>query len=785
MSLAFSCGGRSTRVSPPVQPATPPVSTIPPDTSPTVPSQPEPTVVPTKPTQEVTLVGDSGGGPSIRIGLDTAARELRISSAEDYHVADRNSETSRRQVRGEIRIQIDQETAETRLMYQIQVASLSKPENARELMERLAEKFGIPAAIRVNPDNGIHQVRVGEFLTREETQNYLPNLKPDYPDAFVVLRETATGNGNKAGRTVLALSGANDLHLTSRDGFRVFPGNSSTFLRVGGKTYRGSFDIFLNKSGRITLVNQLAMEDYLLGVVPAEMSPAAFPEFAALAAQAIAARTYALKNMGRFRSDGFDLTNDTRTQVYGGVSMEKPMTSEIVRKTSGVAVYYDGKPIDAMFMSTCGGRTEDVSLVYGSQPVPYLKSVVCAVEHGSDMVGIRLVGAHAVEGTFQAADGSLANRNLELARILKLFPDGTSVTPIALAEPIRRDEARRWIQTAVAIAKPSRKVALKDSGIELRGGFLQQAAEAFFGEEEIQRRVSQADADYYMANLTDGAEVPPSLRSMLSYLMQRKLWRPTIANTAAVNSPMRRGDAAALLIDWITMEKPEILRQGDFVETADHDHGDRPPAAIRIKSDGKTRDFALANNPTLFRIDQGIDLKRITPIPGLKLIGTEKLAFHLNDRNEIDFMEIDLSPSGAASDRFSAAATWKTRLSRSVVAEKLRGLTGDLGALRDLQPALLGQSGRMVQIQAIGARKSIVLNGYQVRGALGLQDTLFTLTRESNAEGDVTSFTFSGRGYGHGVGLCQTGAFGMAKAGKSYEEILKTYYTGVDIRKAY
>jgi len=59
----------------------------------------------------------------------------------------------------------------------------------------------------------------------------------------------------------------------------------------------------------------------------------------ALAAQAIAARTYALKNTGRYRSDGFDLTNDTRTHVYGGVEAKKTMTNEIVRQTSGIAIY--------------------------------------------------------------------------------------------------------------------------------------------------------------------------------------------------------------------------------------------------------------------------------------------------------------------------------------------------------------------------------------------------------------------------------------------------------------
>jgi stage II sporulation protein D len=66
-----------------------------------------------------------------------------------------------------------------------------------------------------------------------------------------------------------------------------------------------------------------------------------------------------------------------------------------------------------------------------------------------------------------------------------------------------------------------------------------------------------------------------------------------------------------------------------------------------------------------------------------------------------------------------------------------------------------------------------------------LRDTLYTLTRSRADDGTIAGFTFDGRGWGHGVGLCQTGAVGMARAGRSFEEILKTYYTGIELRKIY
>jgi stage II sporulation protein D len=152
---------------------------------------------------------------------------------------------------------------------------------------------------------------------------------------------------------------------------------------------------------------------------------------------------------------------------------------------------------------------------------------------------------------------------------------------------------------------------------------------------------------------------------------------------------------------------------------------------------------------------------------------------------EIDFLEVELNPAGTASDRFSPQATWQTTLLSKVVSEKLRPLASDIGEVRDLVPVRLGASGRAVRIRVDGTQGSVILNGYKVRIALGLKDTLFTIIRKHNSDGRIASYTFDGRGWGHGVGLCQVGAFGMARAGKSFAEILKTYYRGVELRPAY
>ncbi len=789
----IGCGRHRAQVQPPVLRPAPPTSPAKrvetaKQTAPPIPSKP---AVPDNSPQATTTVEPSSlpgtiapptvaqTGPSIRIGLITTAKEVRISSSGSYYLMEKKPESSRKLLQGEIKVRIEQEVEETASVYQVQVASYAKPENAEDLKNKLAAAYAVPVAIHNNPATGTSQVRVGEFAAKEEAREFLQTLvESGYEDTFIVKESVSTGGG----KATLAIRGPENLFQLSQAGFLFMPASNMVFLSVDGKPYRGLIDITLNKGGRIAVVNQLGMEEYLLGVVPAEINPTVYPESAALAAQSIAARTYALKNMGRYRSEGYDLSNDTRTQVYSGAAGEKEATNEAVRLTYGLAIYYQDKLIDAMYMSTCGGRTEDFSNVFDAAPVPYLKSVFCAIESGTEKGEMLVEGKHALEQVILADDGTMANRNIELAGVLGVIESDSEKSPEFFEGRIERSEAVRWIENARKIAQrvtaddPS---AFGDTGT--RADFLRYAAESFFGADEIKRRISARDVEYYMGNLKDGSTVPEESRFALAYLMQSGLWRPYPDNTVRPNASIHRGDALSLLLRWVESARPDILRKGTFMGSGAAKPGGAGDLTLSVKWGNRTQEFLLSQSLYLFRLDLG----RTTPVGSLRIIGNEKIAFHVSPSGTIDFLEIELSPTGASSDRFSPVATWDTTIARSTVAEKLRSLTGNIGEFRDLKPARTGNSGRVVQIQAIGSRGSIVLNGYKVRNALGLRDTLFTLHREYNPDGSIANFAFHGRGWGHGVGLCQVGAFGMARAGRSYEEILKTYYQGVQIRKAY
>jgi stage II sporulation protein D len=150
-------------------------------------------------------------------------------------------------------------------------------------------------------------------------------------------------------------------------------------LLVGGgewraksqRTYRGNFTFIPGPRG-MTIVNHVKLEKYLYSVVPSEI-PAHWPP-AALRAQAVAARTYALANLGRYASRGYDLLATPVSQVYNGVAEETAAVRAAVDSTRGRILTYEGKPAVTYYHDNSGGYTEDEESVWGYGH-PYLKAV--------------------------------------------------------------------------------------------------------------------------------------------------------------------------------------------------------------------------------------------------------------------------------------------------------------------------------------------------------------------------------------------------------------------------
>lgn len=126
-------------------------------------------------------------------------------------------------------------------------------------------------------------------------------------------------------------------------------------------------------------VHRVALETYVRGVVSAEVSPS-WP-LAALEAQAVASRTYALT--AHAGGSKFDVYADTRSQVYRGVAAQTPQTDTAVAATAAKIVTYGGRPAITYFFASSGGRTENVENAFpGSEPLPWLRGVVDQYERG-------------------------------------------------------------------------------------------------------------------------------------------------------------------------------------------------------------------------------------------------------------------------------------------------------------------------------------------------------------------------------------------------------------------
>jgi len=150
-------------------------------------------------------------------------------------------------------------------------------------------------------------------------------------------------------------------------------------IRIGGELFRGALEVVPTSSdaGSLNAVNAVALDQYVKGVIPNE-SPPSWP-MAALRAQAIAARSFALT--GRVDGNGFDLYDDTRSQVYEGIASEAARANRAADETKGEVVRYGGEVAQTFFSACSGGHTESVQNVFFGPPVPYLVGVRDPYDH--------------------------------------------------------------------------------------------------------------------------------------------------------------------------------------------------------------------------------------------------------------------------------------------------------------------------------------------------------------------------------------------------------------------
>ena len=463
-------------------------------------------------------------------------------------------------------------------------------------------------------------------------------------------------------------------------------------LQIDTRAYRGALEILLNTRRTLTVVNELPLETYLLGVVPNELNPTAFGQLEALEAQAVAARTYIYRNMGQYKKEGYDICATDACQVYFGALTEDPLATQAVVATRGEIAVYDGKPINALYSSTCGGRTEDAEHIF-NEKVPYLVSTTCEYKH----------------------------------------PDMRFSTSRAVAD---------WKDGVLAVA------GVKGYGDAAR--FMGLPVLPQPGTSEPEEFATYIRRMFYPSVLTT---------SDLSFLREQG-----ILNTGELTP------RTELLFRLIDKKSAFEWQQGVLVS---FDTG-----KMQLMVGGQLKTFALAPDALVYH---RVGDSRL-PLREGSWIGGELVDFRA-EGDTIPMLVYRINFANPAADRYSRLALWQTRRTKAELDAAFRSLA--IGEFTDMRVIQRGESERLISTEIVGTTGRSVVPALRLRTLLGVRDSLFSYDIERNASGRVVGATFFGRGWGHGVGMCQVGAYGMALAGARHDEILKKYYAGIELQKMY
>jgi stage II sporulation protein D len=633
----------------------------------------------------------------------------------------------------------------------VQVASL-RDENAAALISDQARRAtGEDVNIRPNAASGTFQVRVGSYESRDDALSLAARLgKAGLPGGFV----TEDLPADAADRVRLLEA---DQEFSEA---LIVPTLPQQELWVDGASYRGVLEVRLGDAG-LTVVNIVHMEDYLRGVVPNELSPMAYPQIEALKAQAIAARTYALRNLGQFAAKGYDICATPACQVYRGRGSEHVLSDQAVSETRGQIAAWRGKPVNALYTSTCGGHTENASNVFDGETATYLRGVSCTPE--------RSAWNFVRTGAPQRAVAAEPGRERDVAQLQALEVLADPGDAAALKSAASAEELRRW--TSRLVVALHRKGCSPGSEVADRGAFFVHLVSSLCWEERAQRLLAPGDAEYLLQvedrdTLKAGAETRAA-----GLLVQEGILPLYPDNTLRPRAVVSRGEALQVLAATARRAGAPGLISAEFRGLEG--------SQLEVAVGDVMQSYPLDSQVRLFRALDGSPLAA----SALGLAAGDRVNL-VARAGLVTFLESEQSRLGASADRNSRYYRWETRLSPAEIAGSIARY-GSVGKVQDVVPRRLGVSGRVIELQIVGSDGELVLTGLKIRWALGLRENLFVIDREIDADGGVARFVFTGKGWGHGVGLCQVGASGMARAGATAEEILKHYYTGIEIAQSY
>jgi stage II sporulation protein D len=609
--------------------------------------------------------------------------------------------------------------------YSIQAAALRDERQADELARRLARETGQPGDAHFDADMDLYRVRVGRYATREEADRDRRRLSGmGVTDSFVI-----SEGGSVTAPAVRISQGAHSA---------VYPGRwlsvasaSGGSVRVQGKRYRGRILVYVNDRGRLNLINELPVEEYLRGVVPSEMGPIQYNQVEALKAQAVAARTYTLRNLGEFAREGYDICATPRCQVYKGMEVEHSLSDRAISETAGQVLLYQGRLADTLYSSTCGGHTEDAPVVFPLKQEPYLKGVPCMEAGLSRIAGTLPPGVSFPAGLTRSllppaagiAPAAALSARLEHLALLAGLP-----VPRERLGSLDRREVQRFVAYAFDLVLDAR---------------------LFSAPEDVQYLLHDPPKDWSEEDLRRAA-----------YLMKSGLM------TGPLDRPLAEDEVENMLLALAELLQVVRREEAAFLSL------DQNRLIVRSGKDEKVYDVP-AQLATFRRRGDSMTSASLALLPGDRVVLVWRGDLLLAAVQEVDL-------DGVAFDRSSPYSSWTRFRTDSQLARQVNQRFPGVG-FQNFEILSRGDSGRVGKIRIQGDNGQVVeVDGLAIRWTLDVPDTLFTAKRLAPRNQEA-GWLFTGKGFGHGVGMCQIGSYGMAQRGHTYRDILTHYYTGVEL----
>lgn len=741
--------------------------------------------------------------PLIRIGLATNAPSVTITTTDSSLVASSPDEQSKLLAAARVTVSARAYHPPEIDDYRIEFQNLPSQTDAASLAKDIREATGETAIVSLDPNANTWRVWVG---TVKETTVAADELKAKlaekgFEDAVTVtekrmvpsadavaLTQQLRSAGKSEVRSLVKSTGSARANVTGpvdpnlREVIIDGPSptakysslksvafgslnDRSTPVRLNGKAYRGKIEVFVNARGSLTVVNVVPLEDYLLGVVPSELG---LPQLEAQKAQAVAARTYAIANVGDYGKQGFDMVPTVWSQVYKGVSIETRMGTQAVNDTRGIIATYNGKPINALYTSTCGGRTENSENVFEFAE-PYLRGVECSLEAHRYFEPFLI---KTVRNPAKLRDEG----NLELVRLMSqlavngFYLSTAQMTDDWFDEVPNESEMSNWLnQLATRFGKTfpnvDKNTAKPTELARIIAGFVYPPGYA-------DTLLTDSDVSYQLS-FDDAAEIPKERRADVAVLLRDGYFTLHPDLTLKPTRPFTRAQMLRLIRQIYEKRKwmPE-LSTATAKPTAD--------GKLILKTGKTERQLNVRQDVFLFR-QFGAHLY---PVREAALVGGEEVRYQADETGAVKYLEIKPIETPTTAENMSPWELWNKTLSASEVQSRLSRYVRGIGNLYDVNIKQRGYSRRAVELEIIGSNGTKTLKGGKIRSALRLPEQLFVMNKHYSGT-TVTSYTFTGRGWGHGVGMCQYGAYGLAKMGVKYDEIIKHYYTGVALTKAY